>query len=80
MVSKCANPACPEIFRYLHQGKLFRFEWNLAQDSSSGIRDSLRHLEFFWLCESCATTMTVVYKKGSGVKAVPKVSAWPAAS
>lgn len=23
MLSKCANPKCSEIFRYLHQGKIF---------------------------------------------------------
>jgi len=23
MLSKCANPECSEILRYLHQGKLF---------------------------------------------------------
>ena len=30
MLSKCANPECSEIFRYLHEGKLFYLA--LAQD------------------------------------------------
>jgi hypothetical protein len=79
MVSKCANPACSETFRYLHQGKLFRFEWSLATESPAGTREGLRHMEFFWLCANCSDTMTMVYKRGSGVMAVNKVSVMPAA-
>ena len=80
MVSKCANPACKETFRYLHQGKLFRFEWTLTQESSLSTKDGRRHVEFYWLCEGCAEKMTIVYKIGSGVTAVGKPLKLPAAS
>jgi hypothetical protein len=51
MLSKCANPGCPAPFLYLHQGRLFRFDF--GSDSPAG--QSGRNLEFFWLCDQCAT-------------------------
>jgi hypothetical protein len=80
MVSKCANPACAESFRYLHEGRLFRFEWSLSQESSIGTREGMRHVEFFWLCKGCSDKMTVVYKPGFGVTAVSKAVSFAAAS
>ena len=53
MVSNCANPRCAGIFRYLHQGKLFQFE------ASREVQDP-NQIERFWLCASCASTMTLV--------------------
>jgi hypothetical protein len=74
MVSKCANPACSAPFLYLRQGKLFRIETSrLAgkEGPSFGadptIAHSIRHLEFFWLCDDCAPRMTVAFKPGRGV-------------
>jgi hypothetical protein len=32
MVSKCANPDCSAVFRYFHQGKLFRIETAMGLD------------------------------------------------
>lgn len=65
LVSKCANPECSAGFRYLHEGKLFQFEVRLeelATDApAAGHNERLsREVEWFWLCESCASTMTVV--------------------
>ena len=73
MVSKCANPECSASFRYFHTGKLFRIETSGGQDRRRAMgRDDelikpLRRLEFFWLCERCASRMTLVYDKESGV-------------
>lgn len=73
MVSKCANPDCLASFRYFNQGKLFRIETStgrerrraMGQDGEPG--KPIRRLEFFWLCQDCATKMTLVFDRQSGV-------------
>ena len=73
MVSKCANPDCSASFRYFHKGKLFRVETlsglerrrSLGRDAEHG--KPMRRLEFFWLCDECATRMTLVFNRQSGV-------------
>ena len=71
MLSKCANPGCPASFLYLHEGKLFRLdtgsEGHIVQSSSK----TSQNLEFFWLCNDCASKLTLRYKKGAGVVTVP---------
>jgi hypothetical protein len=73
MVSKCANPECAAPFRYFHLGKLFRWETEpeLDRHRTPGIEEGMekprRRIEFYWLCENCAETMTLVYEKGVGV-------------
>jgi hypothetical protein len=73
MVSKCANPDCSASFRYVHNGKLFRVETSGGQDRRRAMgRDEelnkpLRRLEFYWLCDECATRFTLVHDKESGV-------------
>lgn len=79
MVSKCANPQCSASFRYFHQGKLFRFETEIAIErgnalNENGAKKSMRKLEFYWLCDGCAETMTMVFKKGSGVSMLPLIA------
>lgn len=73
MVSKCANPGCPASFLYLHQGKLFRMEVEARE--SGGLNPEIprvhSRVEFYWLCDDCVVTMTLAYKKGSGVTVVP---------
>jgi hypothetical protein len=79
MLSKCANPGCPAPFLYLHQGRLFRFD--IGSDSPAGksklraAQQTARNLEFFWLCDQCATRLTLSYQKGVGVKTVPLLEA-----
>ncbi len=70
MLSKCANPGCSATFLYLHQGKLFRYESETNGPDPSAKKPSQR-IEFFWLCDDCAATMTLKYRKGAGVTAVP---------
>ncbi len=68
MLSKCANHDCAEIFRYLHLGKLFRIEVPAATELASPHRKKpVLRTEFFWLCESCAAQMTLVYSGELGV-------------
>ena len=73
MISKCANPACSTRFLYLHEGKLFRFEREAKEDAELQLgvdpmlRKHSRHVEFFWLCSTCAAKMTLVRRKGGVV-------------
>lgn len=73
MLSKCANPACATPFRYFHTGKLFRVETSTGLERRRAMGNDgepakpLRRLEFYWLCQDCAETMTLVYEKEAGV-------------
>lgn len=60
MVSKCANPQCAVPFRYFHLGKLFRLEVEIASSERNTWQGPSRKIEFYWLCENCAATMTLV--------------------
>ena len=73
MISKCANPACSARFLYLHTGKLYRFERENRDDTQPlpEARRPARSLEFFWLCEKCALSLTLVYCRGVGVTTHP---------
>ena len=61
MLSKCANPLCFDRFRYLRVGRIFNVEIRPASDASP-----LNHrIEHFWLCESCAKILKVVWENGA---------------
>ncbi len=72
MVSKCANPGCSAPFHYLRDGKVFRIEIE-NQPSEPQLVEQAKpaaHVEHFWLCGPCASTMTLVVDNGK-VIAVP---------
>jgi len=79
MLSKCANPACSATFLYLRDGKLFQLETpqHLAslKTTPESERQSdaagQRRVEYFWLCKSCASELTLRYRDGQGVMVVP---------
>jgi len=78
VISKCANPECPAVFRYLHEGKLFEFEvrsldkLSIGAPSANHKKKPLREIECFWLCASCASTMTLIRGPSThGVVIVP---------
>jgi hypothetical protein len=75
MLSKCANPGCPAPFLYFHQGKLFRIEVEAAGSEGLDLdtRRARRRLEFYWLCNECAATLTLTFRKGVGVIATPVI-------
>ena len=85
MLSKCANPGCLAKFHYFHEGKLFRWETQTYDPLVPGfgtdptVKKTSRHLEFFWLCQQCAATMTLTYERGVGVKTMPTARAKTAA-
>jgi hypothetical protein len=60
MLSKCANPECSEILRYLYDGKIFYLAPTPDIRIAMGmLRPALR--ERFWLCARCSKEMTVVW-------------------
>lgn len=72
MIAKCANPVCSTPFRYLHEGRLFRFDRGrigegpfLSFDATQ--QEPSKRVEFFWLCDQCSSKMTLTYRKGIGV-------------
>ena len=74
MLSKCANPLCLARFRYLHEGRIFNIELK-TESSNYSLQPRIEH---FWLCESCAQVMKVVWEDGE-VKTRPRYLALPAA-
>ena len=86
MLSKCANPNCVAPFRYFHLGKLFRVDTSAGPDRRRTLgQDELtdkpiRRIEFYWLCENCASKMTLVYDKQAGVTVGHKTQAKSAAA
>ncbi len=69
MVEKCANPACSAIFRSLRDGRVFVTEVETDYQSSASGR--ARKRQYFWLCNSCCRTMTIIADKGKRVQVVP---------
>ena len=86
MVSKCANPDCSAVFRYFHQGKLFRIETATGFDRrrTMGNDESppkpLRRVVFYWLCPDCVEKLTLVFDRETGVSVRPKTYAASAAA
>ena len=69
MLSKCANPECSEIFRYLHQGKLFCLAPTPEVEDVTG-EFLPQFQERFWLCDACSRKMTVIWG-GTQARVVP---------
>jgi hypothetical protein len=75
MLHKCANPNCANPFRKLSEGKLFLVETDSFSPSKSVLRrwdEGIQHrIEHFWLCNQCASSLTLAFEKGKGLKTVP---------
>jgi hypothetical protein len=69
MVRKCANPACSVPFRKLREGRVFVVE--VEGHLVSGGSGCSRQPHYFWLCNSCCRTMTVVVEKSLRIKVAP---------
>ncbi len=65
MLAKCANPECSKPFHYLREGKIFRIDLESVPAGGGGRRPV--RIEHFWLCGTCSTQMTLLYRKGEGV-------------
>ena len=75
MLNRCANPGCLRRFRKMEDGKLFLVEVDVAEASLSthgaGTGRAFRHLEHYWLCDPCASVLTLSFEHERGVVAVP---------
>ena len=76
MLSKCANPACPNVFRRLSEGKLFQVETECLEMSNPYRAGFARHkngrrVEHFWLCDECSSYLTLAFERGQGMTTVP---------
>jgi hypothetical protein len=74
MLSKCANLSCTASFRYFHQGKLFRMEVESSDPDETVLTRTgkvVRRMEFFWLCDECATRMTLEHDCNGSVVVKP---------
>jgi hypothetical protein len=79
MVSKCLNSGCSATFRYLGQGRLYCMDFaawdrhNLLAGKKvvTSIRSKVWPIEYFWLCERCAATMTIGLSDAGEVQLVP---------
>jgi hypothetical protein len=74
MLHKCANSTCSNLFRRLHEGKLFQVETEYLPAfhavASWRRNQPIRKVERYWLCDGCAAQMTLSFEKG-GVVTVP---------
>ncbi len=76
MVGICANPTCSARFHTLRRGKLFLLEAKdveppVPADREPAFAPIPHRIQYFWLCESCAQTMRVVYDRRSGIRVEP---------
>jgi hypothetical protein len=59
----------------MEDGKLFLVEVDVADASPSthgaGTGRLFRHVEHYWLCDSCASVLTLSFEQERGVVAVP---------
>jgi len=69
MLSKCANPACSNIFLYFHEGKLFLLASRPAvahrNRTSTGV-DRPSCPQYAWLCSTCCRSLTIRIDKEIG--------------
>ena len=65
MLDKCSNPSCGEPFRYLQHGRLFRLEADPKANASRPTKP-----QYFWLCSSCASKMTLRLDDDARIRAL----------
>lgn len=70
MLSKCANPECAAPFIYLREGRLYQIDTGAGPQLVTDARPP-HHIEYFWLCGQCASSMTLAFQRGKGVVMVP---------
>lgn len=67
MTSRCANPECG----YWRDGRVFLFDRSNIASPGEQPSDLLEH---YWLCDCCASHMTLVHD-GSGVHLISRSAA-----
>jgi hypothetical protein len=77
MLHKCANPDCLTRFLFLGRGRLFQIESDYVEARSSAhprtVRNArpVRRIERYWLCDECASILTLTFDQTHGVVTVP---------
>jgi hypothetical protein len=77
VLHKCANPACPSVFRSLSRGKLFLVETEVSAAAANGTARTSRNarparqVERYWLCDCCSPSWTLTYERERGMVTVP---------
>ena len=69
MLEKCANAGCSAKLQRLHEGRVFIRE--IEVDPTSDAKKHSRQLHYYWLCNSCCRTMTIISDRGKGIRVVP---------
>jgi hypothetical protein len=77
MLAYCANPSCYAPLHSFSEGRLFQFE--IVSISVSASDDTAepfdekpeRQTAQFWLCGSCASSMTLVLEPQKGLRLIP---------
>jgi len=69
MITKCANHSCGQPFKYFRGGKLFVVTAP-SKDSTTIPGGHSRRLEHYWLCQNCASTMTLLLGMDGDAKVV----------
>jgi hypothetical protein len=69
MVTRCVNPTCDTPFRYLRGGRLFLVDCPSVPNTNSHhpAPKTVRASEFFWLCEECSQSMSIIVDKSGSV-------------
>ena len=75
MLSKCANPACSNSFRYLREGRLYLINSISLFDVRKRLSTTASKSgspEYAWLCSVCSFCMTIHIDKENGTIMVCK--------
>lgn len=77
MLSQCANSSCCRPLTSLSEGRLYQFEIvsisiSATDERAEGLDETpQRETAHFWLCGSCAKTMTLSLEPLSGLRLIP---------
>ncbi len=77
MISHCANPDCAAPFHYLRGGRLYRFEVKSSSPPRNDVPNAICSRKaplttvYFWLCESCCSTLSLRFDPGRGIRLQP---------
>jgi len=72
VLHKCANPACPSLFRSLNLGKLFLLDTDSSVAGASGTSPANRRGRSVRPgCSSLLTLLTLTFERGRGMVTVP---------
>lgn len=74
MLSRCANSRCSKPFLRLGEGRLFLVDTQCGVKSgiptAPALRRPRRSVQYFWLCDRCASTWTLIQNGTQGVELV----------